>query len=132
MTISDAEMSSRLIALADRLQPRWFEVPKAALSPAGQVFRSVWELEAEVNNGGFDQYFFNSSGEGAPFVTDALRAIGAHAAADIAARAIASSGDTDALEQLDQEFFAYPDDLTALLYAYASDHRGELGAPPGF
>lgn len=39
------------------------------------VFR-VWLLVGEVSNGGFDQYFFNSAGNHAGPVADALKAIG--------------------------------------------------------
>jgi hypothetical protein len=34
------------------------------------------------------------------------------------------------LEPLDQEFFAYPHDLTDLLFAYVSEHPQEFGALP--
>ena len=37
----------------------------------------VWILDAEVNNGGFHQYYFNSRGRLALQTVDALRAIGA-------------------------------------------------------
>ena len=37
----------------------------------------VWMLEAEVNNGGFDQYYFNSAGDMAVQTVEALEAIGA-------------------------------------------------------
>ena len=50
-------------------------------------------LRAEINNGGFSQYFFNSSGDSAP---DALAAAGAMGATEVAAllgRAMALLGD---------------------------------------
>jgi hypothetical protein len=53
-----------------------------------KVFSSVWALESEVNNGGFSQYFQNSGAETAPFVAEALNAIGAPRTADICRRAI--------------------------------------------
>jgi len=31
------------------------------------------------------------------------------------------------LDSLDQEFFAYPDNLTVLLFAFLSRHPGEIG-----
>ena len=152
VTTSDDEKNLRLIALAEGLQPRWLEVAYESLSPVEQTFRLVWEVESEVNNGGFHLYFHNSSGEGAPLAAGALGSIGALAAADIVSRAVAAIGDVrwrddearrqhltslpeetlDALDGLDQEFFGYPDNLTALLYAYAAEHRRELGAPAEF
>jgi hypothetical protein len=34
------------------------------------------------------------------------------------------------LEEVDQEFFSYPHDLTKLLFAYVSTHPEEFGALP--
>jgi Domain of unknown function (DUF4375) len=33
-----------------------------------KVFSAIWEVESEVNNGGFSQYFLNDSAESASFV----------------------------------------------------------------
>lgn len=92
-------------------------------------------LEMEVNNGGFDQYFFNSTGDSAKEAAEALEAIGAHNMAAIVKRAIAKfpggevpadrnarqavleeiSPEREAFEELDAEFLKYPDNLAALL-----------------
>ena len=116
-----------------------------------KVFSSVWAVESEVNNGGFSQYFDNSSDETASFVAEALEAIGAPRTADICRRAITcafpgglpptpeeiSSAAADIsdetlgeLEALDAEFYAYPHDLTDLLFAYVHAHPEEFGALP--
>ena len=100
-----------------------------------KAFSAIWAVESEVNNGGFSQYFVNSSAETAAFVVEALRTIGAPDTAAICERAIAAAFPTglpdseDAirslasdfpdevigkLEELDQEFFSYPHDLTDL------------------
>jgi len=113
-----------------------------------KVFSALWEVEAEVNNGGFSQYFVNSSAESAHFVVDALRMIGAPKTADICQRAIATAfpaGLPDSEEAirlaaadfsdkvlerlgpLDEEFFSYPHNLTDLLFAYVSRHPEEFG-----
>ena len=49
-----------LIELSDRVVPRSWEEPFAELSEPERVFVAIWTLEADVNNGGFDQYFVNS------------------------------------------------------------------------
>jgi hypothetical protein len=116
-----------------------------------KVFTSVWAIEAEVNNGGFSQYFFNTACETAAFVVEALDAIGAPKTADICRRAIragfpsglpstaeeissaAAEFPEDTLKQLealDREFFAYPHDLTALVYDYVVRHPEEFGVVP--
>src|SRR6185295_11604327 len=53
-----------------------------ALSNPERVFLCVWNLEAEVNNGGFSQFFDNSAGDYAAETPGALRTIGAAAMAD--------------------------------------------------
>ena len=98
----------------------------------------VAALEAEVNNGGFDQFFFNSTGDRTAETVVALEAIGANAVAEIARAAIAKfpqgdvPADRDARQELleqvspdgeafareDEAFYAYPDDLARLVDAY--------------
>ncbi len=116
-----------------------------------KVFSALWSVESEVNNGGFSQYFVNSSAETAPFVVEALKTIGALEAAKICQRAIDAAfpaglpgsaesirsaavefGDDilDRLGELDGEFFSYPDDLTSLLFSYVTRHPEEFGTLP--
>jgi hypothetical protein len=111
----------------------------ASLSERDRILVAIWGLEADVNNGGFDQYYFNGSGDQAWFAPTALRSIGAHHMASIAERANAMFGEAgppadpderqsalfriteaneDAWELLDREFYAYPDDIAALLVAH--------------
>lgn len=53
---------------------------------------AVEGLEREVNNGGYSQFFFNSSNEYAGSIVAALRAIGCPKTADITQQAIAALG----------------------------------------
>ena len=117
-------------------------------NPTQKVFSTVWTLEAEVNNGGFHQYFFNSGGDTANFASTALQQIGALKCAAIVERALRivstsplpvdweerqtlldDLGDEllDRLEPLDAEFYAYPDDLTSLLFEFVRKHPEEFG-----
>ncbi len=116
-----------------------------------KVFSAIWALESEVNNGGFSQYFLNSSAETAGFVAEALETIGAPRTAAICRRAIdaafpeglpsdpetitsAASDFPDETEEkldaLDREFYQYPHNLTELLFAYVSNYPGEFGELP--
>jgi len=116
-----------------------------------KVFSSIWALEAEVNNGGFSQYFFNDSRETAGFVVEALESVSARQAAEICRKAIDTafpaglpsdlavicsmaadfSEETEAkLNELDGQFDMYPDNLTELLYAYVAAHPEEFGELP--
>jgi hypothetical protein len=148
MPIDDAAKNERLIALSESVEARFWRVDFQSLSPPEQVFVSIWEVEAEVNNGGFQQYFCNSSGVNTPSLVVAFRAIGAGNMAEIAGLAIGACGanvpwsDHDArrsrlealddghFDVLDEAFFAYPDNLTALLYRYVADHREQIAGVP--
>jgi len=98
----------------------------------------VLEFEDEVNNGGFHQFFNNSSGDNTAETVLALEEIGASVMADILKRAASrfpngfppklrnerlatlwnNFPQTNEFRDLDTEFFAYPDDLSGLLAAY--------------
>ena len=116
-----------------------------------KVFSAIWAVESEVNNGGFSQYFLNSSAESASIVVEALETIDAPKTASICNRAIVTAYPAglpaavesirsvaadfpdetlEELELLDQEFFAYPHNLTDLLFAYVSSHPEEFGKVP--
>ena len=146
------DKNAALIRLSER--GRFWSVPFEELAVAEQVFRAVWDLEADVNNGGFGQYYSNSSGDTAFAVVDALKKLGALDAAEIVAEANAvfphalppverdrrqeilralKPEQTAGLERLDERFFAYPDDLTELLFAYVSKNAAQIqGARGGF
>jgi hypothetical protein len=140
-----------LIRLSESENTKFGKEDFARQSIPQKVFSAIWAVESEVNNGGFSQYFLNSSAETAPFVVEALRTIDAPETAAICERAIAAafpsglpvSEDTirsaatefsdevlEKLEELDQQFFSYPHDLTDLLFTYVSGHPEEFGALP--
>jgi hypothetical protein len=139
-----------LIALSASDRTKFGKEEFALQSFPQKVFSSIWEVESELNNGGFSQYFYNNIGDAA-FVAEALDAIGAPKTAEICRRAIETafphglpstpegissiaagfSDETLArMDRLDTEFFAYPHDLTSLLYAYVSRHPEEFGPLP--
>jgi len=80
-----------LIALSESVRTSYGKQDFAEQSVAQKVFSAVWSVEAEVNNGGFSQYFLNTSGQTAGFVVEALETIGAPQTADICRRAIAAA-----------------------------------------
>jgi hypothetical protein len=140
-----------LIRLSESENARFGKEDFGLQSPPQQVFSAIWAVESEVNSGGFSQYFSNDSAESASFVVQALEAIGAPKTANISNRAVVAAfpGGLPAtveairsvanvfpeeilaeLEPLDQEFLAYPHNLTDLLFAYVSAHPEEFGALP--
>lgn len=125
-----------LFSLIDDVQRRRECDGLDSLTKTEQAFVLVWELEAEVNNGGFSQYFFNRGGGHALATIAALEAIGAHATSQILRRAVRlfgqggpsldqasrqrqpealpDGGDEDFMS-MDAAFYEYPDDLSNLL-----------------
>ena len=77
----------------------------ANVKPAFQVYYCVQVLDGEVGNGGFSQYFANSSGDHAAIAVKSLVEIGAHPTANIVSRALRVFG-TDGPSS-DQETRAY-------------------------
>ncbi len=104
----------------------------------------VSEVDAEICNGGFDQYFFNCSGDQADKAVHALRAVGATGKAEILRQAMSlfgPRGPSKIREQrhLERERFSAPqaqemaaldnawyedgENVRLLLHLYASSHR---------
>ena len=140
-----------LIELARSAKTKVYKEDFADQSFPQKVFSAIWQVEAEVNNGGFSQYFFNDSRASAWFVALALEHIGAPKTANICERAIAAAfpfGSPDDLDSirsaaadfpndileklyaLDKEFYAYPHDLVDLLFVYVKHNPDEFGTLP--
>lgn len=104
-------------------------------------------LEREINNGGFNQYFYNSSGDYAHETLTSLQAIGANKTADILRQAIDQFPNSivpkdrqerqnvlgqieakanEEWEHLDQKFYAYEDDLNELNLQYVKQNRASF------
>jgi hypothetical protein len=66
-----------LFKISDSVFDRYWKLGYAELTQPERVFLCIWGLEGEVNNGGFDQYYFNTAGDHALDVVKSLQAIGA-------------------------------------------------------
>lgn len=142
------DKNSYLIQLSESKATAFGKVDFPAQPEEQKVFSAIWALESQVNNGGFSQYFASWDGETANFAPSALRRIGAQACASIVERALAvvsseplpqnfeeraalvGSLDSEVLEGLDSEFFAYPDNLTNLLFEFVRNHPHAFGPIP--
>jgi hypothetical protein len=62
------------------------------LSDEERIVLAIQELEGEVNNGGYNQFFFNSSRKYAPIIVDALLRIGCVETAEITKKAVEALG----------------------------------------
>jgi len=115
----------------------------SVLTDVEKIFYLCQTFEREINNGGFDQFYFNPSGNNYHITPIALEAIGAKHTAKILTDATESFGcelpqnhgerqelleelSTDELDELldsfNNKFYEYIDDLTALNYKYLIRH----------
>lgn len=118
-----------------------------ALSEAERVFYIAQLCESEVNNGGFAQFFFNSSGNFSCELVHAFTEIGAMKTAQICKAALGAFGkelparlderqvaldilgsdEVDKiLEECDSAFYKYEDDLTSLNYTYIQKNKSSF------
>lgn len=150
--LSHGSDSDFAIAMSNLVYAREATVGFGALTEPEKVVFCLDKLEQEVNNGGFEQYLRNSSGDNAAVTPSALRALGAPQVASIVEKALGlfpnhrppqdrterevqidswGSEERDALAQLDQAFLAYPEPLAQLERAYVRKHDELFRVPSG-
>jgi hypothetical protein len=112
-----------------------------------QAIYMIWWLEAEVNNGGFNQFYENSSGQYAEYLPDVLRLIGAVKFADLMERVnkvyrenyeqitqemdgtvegFMESYKNNPLNEFDDEFYKYEEPLYDLQVKYIKEHKQDF------
>lgn len=98
----------------------------ASLSDADRRLLAFGWLRTEINNGGFHQLFFNSTGDLVPDAIEAARDVGTGDLAELVERAITPLGLTyprdrfarqETLEALGDDLFDYLDPLDEEYYA---------------
>ena len=126
---------SRSETVFERFHAGGFE----SLDDEDKVFVAIWSLDSQVNNGGFDQYFFNQSGDLWPQTLAALKTIGSQHVLGLLEQAIAVFPDSrpardnderrdqllafgeeesERFNALDTEFYQSTEYLGGLLYDY--------------
>jgi hypothetical protein len=133
----------------NRAIPRLLDLQEAGqpFTPGQEIVYLAFFMDAEVHNGGFDQFFFNSQGNHAAETLDALRTVGAPRSADLLRRACAAfapempSPDRDVRWQqmdrlpkdlregwnaLDSLYYECGENIPALLSAYIEAHPVEF------
>ena len=95
-----------------------------------QVFMAMALIAVEVNNGGFDQFFFNKGTRWNDIIVPAAKAIKAYEVAEICKKALEiyneHSGQEDPIEELnecDQEFYNCNDPYMTLIAQYARNNK---------
>ena len=85
-------IDSILAAFEQALQQKASRDGENSLSAEERILLAVEALEREVNNGGYSQFFINSSVEYVPQIVASLRRIGCSKTSEITERAIAALG----------------------------------------
>ena len=117
------------------------------LNSSQQVVLIIENLEREINNGGFNQFYFNSSGNHAEVTVENLRKIGADKTAELVEKAnfewpnnkvpVNRNERQAILEQIenkaeqvwedcDQLFYKYEDDIAGLLMDFVNANRTDF------
>jgi len=121
--------------------------PDVELSAPQKVFYYNQNLEREINNGGFSQFFGNSSGDNAHETVLSLQEIGATKTAGMLQQAIDQFPEktvpkdreervalieqiedvaNDVWDELDQRFYKYEDDLNTLNIEYVKKNKASF------
>jgi len=117
------------------------------LTESQKIVLLVENLETEINNGGFNQFFFNSSGDFTHETITALKTIKAFKTADIVSKSISVWPNQNVpkervrrqaiLENIvekadvvwnecDEEFYKYEDNITKLLFDYVKANKSDF------
>lgn len=139
-------LDSLVLAMEQALEQREVREGSAALTREERIVLAIEAFEREVNNGGFGQFFTNSSNEYAAGIEADLRAIGCLQVASIASQALkalkirgavtpqsieqAVEAGGESLEEhlaaCDSEFFALGEDLAPRLFAFVQKNAAKV------
>jgi Domain of unknown function (DUF4375) len=138
-------IDSLLVAVEQGIGQRTARQGNHSVSGAERVVLAVEALQREVNNGGYSQFFINSSREYAPMIVDALTLIGCPGTAEATSKALSALGLDDLKEEsieeamdedseerdaelarCDQLYYQSGEDIDARLFAFVKANRGSI------
>lgn len=141
------QTASLVLAFEQALIQKAARIGASNLTPEERVILAVEALEREVNNGGYDQFFVNSSREHAGIVVEALRRIGCPKTAEITQKALGivrgariTDGEIEngawvleeneecqeALEECDSLYYEGAEDIAGSLFAFIKANRAKV------
>jgi hypothetical protein len=104
-------LDSLIMVLGCDLDQKAHRFGEQSLSPEERIFLAVEALELEVGNGGYSQFFSNSSSEYVPIIVDSLLRIGCPETAKVTQNAINVLGVEDLTPQTVEEAVASENDV---------------------
>ena len=132
-------------AFEEGLQQKAARSGERSLSQQERIVLAVRALDREVNNGGYHQFFCNTSRKFAPYIVRSLERIGSRRAAKITQRAIdalrvspltvtsieavmrkTNEERDQELDRCDQLFYKTPQGISKGLYAFIKANKGRM------
>ena len=136
---------SLILAFEQAMDQKAARVGDDGLTEEERFILGIEALEREVNNGGYGQFFVNSSREYAPIIVNALRRIGCPKTAEITQKALMIVQKTpmtneeiengtweenqkrqDALGECDTLYFERPENIEESLFAFIKANRAKI------
>ncbi|WP_422657621.1 DMP19 family protein [Paenibacillus sp. EC2-1] len=130
-----------LLAVGDEIHKKYYATGFNGLTKSEKVIFCMLGLEREVNNGGFDQFFLNSSGEYKYETLDSLRKIDASYTVSLLEEAIRIVEEpnppgmkadehkdiqSEKLNDLDNKFYEYKEDLLELQLQFITEQQDDF------
>jgi hypothetical protein len=138
-------IDSLVIAFEQAMDQKAARVGENKLAIEERVILAIEALEREVNNGGYGQFFVNSSREYAPIIVDCLRRIGCPKTAEITQKALKivqqapmtdediengtweeNEDRQDALGECDSLYFERPENIEENLFGFIKANRAKI------
>jgi hypothetical protein len=143
---NDYRIDSIVLAFEQAVDQKEFNKGLESITDAEYVIVTVEAIEREVNNGGYAQFFMNSSNAYTGFAVSALNEIGCPKTAAITQRAVdalgplpeyspdaidARMGEDDpardaVLEKANEEYFAVSEPIADKLFEFIKKHRSQI------
>ncbi|MCL1865263.1 MAG: DMP19 family protein [Spirochaetes bacterium] len=144
--IKNKDGSEAIIEIDNLLSPIFYKNHEK-LTLSEKIFVYIEELEREVNNGGFDQYFFNSSGDCTMETINALEIIGSKVFLNLLKKAVnkfpngivpkdrnerqkilleITENNKELWNDLDKEFYKCEEDINKLLIDYIKNNINDF------
>ena len=136
---------SLVLAFEQALDQKSAREGEQSLTSEGRVIIAVEEFEREVNNGGYRQFFLNSSRHHATIIVDSLLRIGCPETAELTRRAVAAlrlqrlslesieaaMGNNDEqrdveLEKCDTAFFSSNEPIAVPLFTFIAKNKATI------
>lgn len=136
---------SLVLAFEQAMDQKAARVGENKLTIEERIILAIEALEREVNNGGYGQFFVNSSRDYAPIIVDALRRIGCPKTAVITQKALKivqhmpmtdeeiadgtweeNEERQDALGECDSLYFERPENIEERLFAFIKANHSRI------